>query len=75
MANAFAGATIRQPSFFVVGEADGLNKVRTMTEAELRPGLPGLLGFLASDGVGQWPQLEATKTVNETLITFLNNLR
>ena len=74
MANAFAGATIRQPSFFLVGTADGLNRLRTITEEALRPGLPGLRGFTALDGVGHWPQLEATDLVNEALIAFLNDL-
>lgn len=75
MANAFAGATIRQPSFFMMGTADGLNKMRKITEEALRPGLPGLRGFIALDGVGHWPQLEATEIVNKALIAFLNDLR
>jgi len=75
MANAFAGATIRQPSFFMVGTADGLNKMRAITEEALRPGLPGLRGFIALDGVGHWPQLEATEMVDKALIAFLNDLR
>lgn len=75
MASAFAGAKIRQPSFFVVGVADGLNMMRTITEEALRPSLPGLRGFVALDDVGHWPQLEASETVNKALIAFLNDLR
>ncbi len=75
MAGAFAGATIRQPSFFLMGKADGLAKVRTVTEDSLRLSLPGLRGFLALDGVGHWPQLEATSVVNAALLGFLNETR
>lgn len=71
MAGAFAGATIRQPSFFLMGTADGIAKTRTVTEDSLRPSLPGLRGFLALDGVGHWPQLEATSAVNAALLGFL----
>ena len=71
MAGAFAGATIRQPSFFLTGKADGLAKVRTVTEEGLRRSLPGLRGFVELGGVGHWPQLEATGAVNDALLGFL----
>lgn len=74
MAGAFAGATIRQPSFFLVGRSDGLNKLRTVTEESLRPSLPGLRGFVVLDGIGHWPQLEATASVNESILAFLSGL-
>jgi len=32
MAGAFAGATIRQPSFFLMGKADRIAKMRAATE-------------------------------------------
>lgn len=75
MAGAFAGATIRQPSFFIIGAADGLSKVRPITEEALRPGLTDLRGFVTLSGVGHWPQLEATDAVNEALLGFLTETR
>ena len=74
MSGAFAGATIRQPSFFLTGSADGLAKVRTVTEQSLRRSLPGLRGLVALDGIGHWPQLEATGAVNHALLGFLQGL-
>jgi len=71
MAGAFAGASIRQPSFFLTGKADGLSKVRTVTKESLRHGLPGLRGFMELEGIGHWPQLEATDAVNDALRGFL----
>lgn len=74
MAGAFAGAAIQQPAFFVIGKADGIAKVRTVTEEGLRQSLPGLRGFVELDGVGHWPQLEATDAVNDALLNFLKGL-
>ena len=71
MAGAFAGATIKQPSYFMVGTVDGIMKIRQITENALRPGLPGLCGFVTLDGIGHWPQLEATSAVNDALVEFL----
>ncbi|WP_088334063.1 alpha/beta fold hydrolase [Sphingomonas mucosissima] len=70
---AFAGCVIKQPSFFLTGEADGLNAVRNPTEASLRQTLPGLRGFLAMKGVGHWPQLEAPNAFNAALLRFLRS--
>lgn len=70
----FAGAIVRQPSFFVTGADDGLNKLTKPTEAGLRSSLPGLRGFLSLDGVGHWPQLEAPERVNRALLSFLSGL-
>jgi pimeloyl-ACP methyl ester carboxylesterase len=71
MAGAFFGGTIRQPSFFVTGKADGLTKLRPVTEESLRQILPDLRGFLALEGIGHWPQLEATNAVNKAIKEFL----
>ena len=71
MAGAFAGAMIRQPSFFLTGSADGIARLRTVTDDDLRRSLPGLRGFITLDEVGHWPQLEATGAVNEALLGFL----
>lgn len=70
-AGAFAGATVRQPSFFAFGAEDGLMKTREPAEGDLRKMLPDLRGFFRLDGVGHWPQLEATGQVNEALLGFL----
>lgn len=75
MAGAFAGATIRQPSYFMIGTADGMTKLRTITEEALRPDLPGLRGFVTLNGVGHWPQLEAADAVNGALLGFLTETR
>jgi pimeloyl-ACP methyl ester carboxylesterase len=71
---AFAGCVIKQPSFFLTGEADGLNAVRNPNEASLRETLPGLRGFLAIEGVGHWPQLEAPDAFDAALLRFLRSL-
>jgi pimeloyl-ACP methyl ester carboxylesterase len=71
---AFAGRVIVQPSFFLTGEADGLNAVRSRTEAALRETLPGLQGFLSMEGVGHWPQLEAPDAFNAALVGFLETM-
>jgi pimeloyl-ACP methyl ester carboxylesterase len=68
---AFAGWVIAQPSFFLTGNADGLNAVRSPTEQSLRQTLPALRGFLAVDGVGHWPQLEAPDAFTAALLQFL----
>jgi pimeloyl-ACP methyl ester carboxylesterase len=75
MAGAFAGAMIRQPSCFLTGRADGIAKTRAVTEEGLRRSLPGLRGFVALEGVGHWPQLEATAAVNAALLGFLADMR
>lgn len=74
LTGAFAGLTIQQPSFFLVGEVDGLNKLRKTTEAELRQGLPGLRGFVELPGVGHWPNREATPAFNAALLGFLRGI-
>lgn len=71
---AFAGCVIEQPSFFLTGAADGLNAVRSPTEGALRKTLPGLRGFIAMDGVGHWPQLEAPDAFHAALLQFLETL-
>lgn len=70
----YAGALVRQPSFFLTGASDGLNQLREPTEGGLRAVLPGLRGFASLDGVGHWPQLESPDSVNEALVSFLAKL-
>jgi pimeloyl-ACP methyl ester carboxylesterase len=74
-AKAFAGKKIEQPAFFVFGTADGMIKIRALKEEELIPSVPNLQGYLHIDGVGHWPQLEASDVVNDALVAFLNTTR
>ncbi len=66
----YAGATIRQPSWFLTGAEDGLRSFQP-DEAAMRQALPGLRGLTVLDGIGHWPQLEAAEAVNRTLVAFL----
>lgn len=70
-AKAFAGAKIQQPAFFAFGTADGMMKMRALRAEDLIPNVPNLMGFLPIEGVGHWPQLEASEIVNEALVAFL----
>lgn len=67
----FAGALIRQPSFFPIGQADGRNEVRPTTTESARRSLPGLRGHLALDGVGHRVPQEAPAATNAALLGFL----
>ncbi len=73
MAGAFAGARIAQPSFFAFGTEDGIVKMRAVQESDLAPVATDLRGFRPIEGVGHWPQLEATEVVNRTLVKFLDD--
>lgn len=70
LTKAFKGAAIKVPSFFVIGDADGLNAVRQVTEESLRAALPGLRGFLRLPEVGHWPHREAPDVFNRALLRF-----
>lgn len=72
LGRAFAGMTIDQPSFFLMGAADGLNKVREAREAELRRVAPGLRKFVIMPDVGHWPHRESADRTNDLLVAFLN---
>ena len=69
----YAGATIRQPSWFLTGGEDGLRAFQP-DEATLREALPGLRGVTVLDGIGHWPQLEAAEAVNRALLHFLESV-
>lgn len=71
-AKAFAGKKIEQPAFFVFGTADGMIKMRALKAEDLAPVVPNLQGFMALDGIGHWPQLEASEIVNAALVDFLD---
>jgi len=68
---ALRGARITQPSFYMVGKADGLKTLYPLTVDELRTGLPGLVGSLELDNVGHWIQHEVSAEVSEQLVKFL----
>jgi pimeloyl-ACP methyl ester carboxylesterase len=55
LSGAWKGAKISQPSFFVVGKEDGLMALYPPV-AQLRTGLPGLVGTLEIKDVGHWVQ-------------------
>jgi pimeloyl-ACP methyl ester carboxylesterase len=52
-------------------------RVRSAIDVESNPcsdvarSAPALEGFLPIEGVGHWPQLEASEIVNEALVDFL----
>lgn len=70
----FKGALVRQPAFFLRGEADGLNALGGGTTEELQRVLPDLRGNLDVKGVGHWPQREAPHAVSNALLGFLSEL-
>ena len=74
LGKAFAGVKIRQPAFFLSGEVDGVNKIRTFTEDEMRANVPGLRGMRVLPGVGHWVHREAPDATNALLVKFLNGL-
>jgi pimeloyl-ACP methyl ester carboxylesterase len=68
----FKGRLVEQPSFFLIGEEDGLKTIGGgLSEAGLRAVLPGLLGWKTLPGVGHWPQLEAADATSAALLGFL----
>lgn len=74
-AKAFAGKKIEQPAFFVFGTADGMLKMRALKEEDLASSLSNLQGYLPIEGVGHWPQLEASEIVNAALVAFLDKTK
>jgi pimeloyl-ACP methyl ester carboxylesterase len=71
-AKAFAGAKILQPAFYAFGTADGMARMRALKAKDLASSVPNLKGFLPLEGVGHWPQLEASDAVNGALVAFLD---
>jgi pimeloyl-ACP methyl ester carboxylesterase len=74
LSGAWKGAKITQPSFFIAGKEDGLMALYPPL-AELRSGLPGLVGILEINNVGHWVQHEASAEVCDQLIKFLLTVR
>jgi len=74
-AKAFAGRKIEQPAAFVFGNADGMIKMRALKREDLAPAVSDLKAFVELDGVGHWPQLEASDAVNGELVKFLQSIK
>lgn len=74
LGKAYKGVTIRQPSFFLTGEDDGVNKMRPLDEAELRQNAPGLCGIRVLPDAGHWPHRERPDVTNAILLEFLQSL-
>lgn len=74
LGKAYKGAVIRQPAFFLAGDADGLSKLRPLDEAEFRQVVPGLCGVRVLADVGHWVHREAPEATNTLLLDFLNGL-
>ncbi len=72
---AYKGAKITQPSFYMSGKSDGLNELYPLTEAQLRVGLPGLVGSVEVENVGHWIQHEAAAEVNKQLVQFIRSVK
>lgn len=70
----FKGAKITQPSFFIWGKADGLSELYPLTIAQMKAGLPGLVGGLTLDDVGHWVQHETSDIVCTQLVNFLRKI-
>lgn len=70
----FKDATIRQPSFFLRGDVDGLKEVGNSSLDTLNASLPGLRGTIELDHVGHWPQQENPVATNRALLDFLHSL-
>ena len=60
-------------SFYIAGKVDGLQELYPPVE-KIRAGLPGLVGNLEIDNVGNWVQHEASAEVSEQLMTFLHTV-
>lgn len=72
--SAFAGAKIRQPSMFLTGELDGVNRLRQPDADAMASDLLDMRSFVMLPGVGHWPQLEAPDLTSEALLSFIKKL-
>ena len=74
---AYKGMTIKQPSLYIWGAADGLCNLlhpgRPSLE-DFRKNAPGLADAIRLEGVGHWPQQEARERVNAEITRFLRGL-
>ena len=71
---AFAIAKIKQPSMFLMGELDGLNRVTQPNAENMANDLLDLRSFKVLPEVGHWPQLEAPDATSEAILSFIRNV-
>ena len=73
--SAFKGASVHQPSYYIIGRQDGLNDVGPVhSKEELVSALPGVRGFQFIENAGHWPHLEQTEATNAALLDFLRGV-
>jgi pimeloyl-ACP methyl ester carboxylesterase len=75
LSSPWKGAKIAQPSFFIIGKADGLRELYPLTAEQLRAGVPGLVDSLELDNIGHWVQHEASNEVSAQLVKFLGAVK
>jgi pimeloyl-ACP methyl ester carboxylesterase len=70
----FAGAALRQPAGFMIGEKDvALSMLRDAVEG-MPNNVPDLRVNLTLPGIGHWTQQEAPEAVNAALLDFLDGV-
>lgn len=68
---------VTQPALYIWGDADGLCRLfhpTPPTVEELRATAPGLVDVIRLEGVGHWPQHEASDRVSAEIVRFLRRL-
>ena len=68
-----AGATLRQPTFFIAGEVDPVLKMYRKPVESLERNVPNLKGKFILPGAGHWVNQERPGEVNQLLIPFLKS--
>ena len=74
LTSAYRNAVILQPTLYVFGRADGLQKSFHPSPEELRRTLPGLTDYIGLENVGHWLQHEAADQLNAAILKFLRDL-
>jgi|SRR5450432_3606785 pimeloyl-ACP methyl ester carboxylesterase len=74
LGKAYKGVIIRKPAFCLKGEAEGVNKIRSVGEVEMRRVVPGLRCVRVSPDVGHWTHREGPDATNTLLLDFLRGL-
>jgi pimeloyl-ACP methyl ester carboxylesterase len=70
----FAGATLRQPAWYLGGEHDQIAGNTEVALERMRAALPGLQTCELLPGAGHWLQQERPAEVNDSLVAFLQGL-
>ncbi len=69
-----SGARLRQPSFFVAGEHDGVITMYRQAYDAIGATMPGLRARALLPGAGHWVQQERPAEVNRILVEFVTGL-